>query len=51
MKKEKEKPEIVVYDGYDVDEVMDLSDDFEDEEPIAVEEVAVRFERSKKEQQ
>lgn len=51
MQKDKEKPEVVVYDGYDVDEVMDLSNDLEDEEPIAVEEVAVRFERSKKEQQ
>ncbi len=44
MKNNKEKSEVVIYDGYDVDEVIDLSNDFEDEEPIAVEEVKIRFE-------
>lgn len=48
-KKEQLKPEIVVFNGYDVDEIMNTSNDFGDEEPIAVEEVRVRFERSEKE--
>lgn len=35
--------EVVVPDGYSIDEVMDMADDFE-EEPIMQEEVRVRFE-------
>ncbi len=46
MKKKLNKtPEIVVYEGYDVDDVMDTSNDFEDEEPIGIEEVKIKFEQ------
>lgn len=37
--------EIVVFSGYDVDDVMDTSNDFEDEEPIGYEEVNIKFEQ------
>ena len=46
MKKEtKNIPEIVVPKGYDIDEILDMTDDFEDEEPIMREEVILRYER------
>lgn len=38
-------PEIVVPKGYDIDEILDMTDDFEDEEPIMREEVILRYER------
>lgn len=37
-------PEIVVPKGYEIDEILDMSDDFGDEEPIYTEEVKVKFE-------
>lgn len=36
--------EIVVFSGYDVDDVMDMSD-IEDEEPLGHEEVKIKFEQ------
>ena len=45
MKKEtNEVPEVVIPKGYDIDEILDMSNDFGDEEPILAEEVKVRFE-------
>lgn len=38
-------PEIVVPKWYDIDEILDMTDDFEDEEPIMREEVILRYER------
>lgn len=38
-------PEFVVPTGYDIDEILDMTDDFEDEEPIMREEVILRYER------
>lgn len=38
-------PEIVVPTGYDIDEILDMTDDFEDEEPFMREEVILRYER------
>lgn len=38
-------PEIVVPEGYAIDEILDMTDDFEDEEPIMREEVILRYER------
>lgn len=43
-KKTEEVPEIVIPKGYDVSEIMDMSDDFGDEEPIYTEEVKLKFE-------
>lgn len=43
--KTNEMSEIVVFSGYDVDDVMDTSNDFEDEEPIGYEEVKIKFEQ------
>ena len=37
-------PEITIPKGYEIDEVLDMSDDFGDEEPIYTEEVKLRFE-------
>lgn len=37
-------PEIVIPKGYEIDEILDMSDDFGDEEPIYTEEVKVKFE-------
>ncbi|MCM1533673.1 MAG: hypothetical protein NC099_03365 [Corallococcus sp.] len=42
--KPKEEYEVTVYDGYDVEESLDMTDDFGDEEPIVTEEVKIRFE-------
>lgn len=45
MKKEtNEVPEVVIPKGYEIGEILDMSDDFGDEEPILTEEVKVRFE-------
>lgn len=45
MEKEtKEVPEIVIPKGYDISEILDMSDDFGNEEPILTEEVKLRFE-------
>ncbi len=39
-------PEIVIPEGYDIDEIVDTDeDDFGDEQPILTEEVKIRFER------
>lgn len=43
-KKTNEVPEIVIPKGYEIDEIMDMSDDFGNEKPILTEEVKVRFE-------
>ena len=43
--RKREIPEIVIPKGYDIDEFLDMSDDFGDEEPILMEEVKIRFER------
>ena len=43
-KKVSEVPEVVIPKGYDFEEVLDMTDDFEDEEPILQEEVKIRFE-------
>lgn len=43
-KKTEEVPEIVIPKGYDIDDVLDMSDDFGDEQPIYTEEVKIRFE-------
>lgn len=37
-------PEVVIPKGYEISEILDMSDDFGDEEPILSEEVKVRFE-------
>lgn len=37
-------PEIIIPKGYAIDEILDISDDFGDEEPIYTEEVKVKFE-------
>lgn len=37
-------PEIIIPKGYAIDEILDMSDDFGDEEPILQEEVKVKFE-------
>ncbi|MCM1438735.1 MAG: hypothetical protein NC131_05930 [Roseburia sp.] len=37
-------PEIVIPKGYEIDEILDMSDDFADEEPILQEEVKIKFE-------
>ena len=34
MKNKAKPPEIVVPKGYAIDEILDMTDDFEDEEPI-----------------
>lgn len=45
MEKEtKEVSEIVIPKGYDISEILDMSDDFGNEEPILTEEVKLRFE-------
>ncbi len=45
MKSKTEKiPEIKIPKGYEIDEILDMSDDFGDEEPIYTEEVKIRFE-------
>ncbi|MCM1441243.1 MAG: hypothetical protein NC131_18870 [Roseburia sp.] len=44
-KKTSEIPEIVIPKGYEIDEFLDTSDEFGDEEPIFTEEVKIRFER------
>ncbi|WP_251546362.1 hypothetical protein [Pumilibacter intestinalis] len=38
-------PEIVIPKGYEIDEILDMSDDFGDEKPNLTEEVKIRFER------
>ncbi len=38
-------PEVVIPKGYDFEDVLDMTDDIEDEEPILQEEVKIRFER------
>lgn len=43
-KKIDEVPEIVIPKGYDIDEILDMSDDFGNEEPIYTEEIKIRFE-------
>ncbi len=43
-KKNNTVPEIVIPKGYDIDEIVDTSDDFGDEQPILTEEVKIRFE-------
>ena len=43
-KKTEEVPEIVIPKGYDMSEILDMSDDFGDEEPIYTEEVKLKFE-------
>ena len=43
-KKSNEVPEIVIPKGYDISDILDMSDDFGDEEPILTEEVKIRFE-------
>lgn len=45
MKNKAKPPEIVVPKGYAIDEILDMTDDFEDEEPIMREEVILRYER------
>ena len=37
-------PEITIPKGYEIDEVLDMSDDFGNEEPIYTEEVKIKFE-------
>ncbi len=37
-------PEIIIPKGYSIDEYLDMSDDFGDEEPIYTEEVKIKFE-------
>lgn len=37
-------PEIIIPKGYKAEEILDMSDDFGDEEPIYTEEVKVKFE-------
>lgn len=40
-------PEIVIPEGYDIDEILDFDDsDFGEERPIYIEEVRLRFEQS-----
>lgn len=43
-KKTNEVPEIVIPKGYDISDILDMSDDFGDEKPILTEEVKIRFE-------
>lgn len=43
MKNKKVIPEVVIPNGYEIDEILDMNDDFE-EEPILTEEVRIRFE-------
>ena len=38
-------PEIVIPKGYEIDEILDMSDDFGDEKPNLTEEVKIRVER------
>lgn len=42
-KQENEIPEIIIPKGYEIDEILDMDD--EEEEPIYMEEVRIRFER------
>ncbi len=44
IKETNEVPEVVIPKGYDISEILDMSNDFGDEEPILTEEVKVRFE-------
>ena len=45
MKKKKYiEPEIVIPKGYDLTEILDMSNDFGDEKPILAEEVKLKFE-------
>lgn len=43
-KKNSEVPEVVILKGFTIEEVLDMTDDFGDEEPILREEVKIRFE-------
>ena len=43
--KNREKPEILIPQGYLLDEMLDLEGDLWDENPIGVEEVKIHFER------
>lgn len=42
--KNNEIPEVVIPKGYAVDEILDMGEDFGDEEPLVAEEVKIRFE-------
>lgn len=37
-------PEIIIPKGYEIDEILDMTDDFGNEEPIYTEEVKIKFE-------
>ncbi len=43
--KNREKSEIVIPNGYGLDELLDFEGDLWDERPIGAEEVRIRFER------
>lgn len=46
MKKQRQKPELIIPSGYTIDEMLDIDDGDFDEEPALVEEVKIIFERN-----
>ena len=44
-KDNKAVPEIVIPKGYSIDEMLEMDDDFWDEEPSGIEEVKIHYER------